>query len=163
MAISLKRKRFYKEFLIDGNGTQAALRAGYAANSAHVQASQMLADPEGQEYLNELMTSLDHLLELAAADVINEIGKVATSDVRGVFNDDGSIKAPHELDDATAACIASVKIEEHPLNGTKYEYKFHPKMSALENLTKQHNLYEANNKTGAGEIHIHLDDKDAKA
>lgn len=163
MSISYKRKRFYQEFLIDGNGTAAAKRAGYAANSAGVQASQMLADPEGQKYLNELLTDLNRDLHMSAADVKNEVGKLASADLRGIFNEDGSMKAPHELDDATAACISSIEIKEDPLMGTTYKYRFHSKTAALENLTKQHNLYLENQKAGAGEIHVHLDEKDSKA
>jgi phage terminase small subunit len=37
-----RRSRFAKEYCIDYNGTQAAIRAGYAANSAHVEASRLL-------------------------------------------------------------------------------------------------------------------------
>lgn len=163
MSVSFKRKRFYKEYLIDGNGTAAAIRAGYSPKTAQVQASQMLADPDGQKYMNELLTDLDQLLELTAADVRNEVGKLATSDVRGIFNEDGTLKAPHELDEHTAAAIASIKIKRDPILGDQYEYKFHSKVAALENLTKQHNLYEANQKAGAGEIHLHIDEKDAQA
>jgi len=154
---------FYKQYLIDGNGTAAAIRAGYSMKTAQVQASQMLADADGQKYMNELLQDLDQLLELSAADVKNEIGKLATSDVRGIFHEDGSLKKPHELDDQTAAAIAGIEIKQDPILGDQYKYKFHSKPAALENLTKQHNLYEESQKAGAGEIHIHLDDKDAQA
>lgn len=163
MSISYKRKRFYREYLIDGDGTAAAIRAKYSPHTAQVQASQMLADTEGQEYLNGLMVDLNQDLHMSAADVKNEIGKLASADPRGIFNEDGTMKAPHELDDATAAAISSIEIKKDPLYGNTYKYRFHSKTAALENLTKQHNLYEDNQKAGAGEIHVHLDEKDSKA
>jgi len=163
MSISYKRRLFYKYYLVSGNGKEAALKANYSARSASTQASQMLQDPEGQEYLAELMADLDQLLHLSAADVRNELAKIATCNIQGIFHEDGSMKKPHEMDEATAASIASIKVKRDPILGDQFEYKLHPKMAALENLTKQHNLYEDNEKAGKGEIHIHLDDKDSQA
>lgn len=37
-----RRRRFAEEYVVDYNGTQAAIRAGYAPNSAHVEASRLL-------------------------------------------------------------------------------------------------------------------------
>ncbi|MGD9382035.1 MAG: terminase small subunit, partial [Candidatus Thorarchaeota archaeon] len=139
----------------------AAIRAGYAPKNADVQAAQMLKDPEGQKLMEELIYDLnDHLL-LEAADVKNEIGKLATSDLRGIFRADGSIKPPHELDDQTAAAIASVKITQDPIKGDVYEYKFHPKMAALDNLTKQFNLHKEHENEGASSLTVVIEGKDA--
>jgi len=44
--ISAKRLRFADEYVIDGNATAAAIRAGYSARSAHVTACRMLKDLE---------------------------------------------------------------------------------------------------------------------
>lgn len=39
-----RQQRFVREYLIDPNGTQAAIRAGYSAHTATVQASDLLGD-----------------------------------------------------------------------------------------------------------------------
>ncbi len=39
-----KQERFCQEYLVDRNGTQAAIRAGYSENSARQQASRMLTN-----------------------------------------------------------------------------------------------------------------------
>ena len=39
-----RRERFKEEYLVDLNGTQAAIRAGYSARSADVTASRLLGD-----------------------------------------------------------------------------------------------------------------------
>jgi phage terminase small subunit len=41
--LNLKQQRFVHEYLIDLNGKQAAIRAGYAAASAEVTASRLLS------------------------------------------------------------------------------------------------------------------------
>ena len=39
-----RRARFVEEYLVDGNGTASAIRAGYAPAGAHVTASRLLRD-----------------------------------------------------------------------------------------------------------------------
>lgn len=53
MALSEKRKKFVDEYLVDFNGAQAALRAGYSELTARQQAEQMLRDPEVIELVEE--------------------------------------------------------------------------------------------------------------
>ena len=40
-----RQRRFVSEYLKDGNGAQAAIRAGFSKNGANVTASQLLARP----------------------------------------------------------------------------------------------------------------------
>jgi hypothetical protein len=42
-------ERFVEEYLVDGNGTAAAVRAGYARAGAHVTASRLLRNPKVAE------------------------------------------------------------------------------------------------------------------
>ena len=46
--LSAKRQRFAEEFLVDLNGKQAAIRAGYSPRSAEVTASRLLSDANVQ-------------------------------------------------------------------------------------------------------------------
>lgn len=49
MALNPKRQRFVEEYLVDLNGTQAAIRAGYSKKTANEQASRLLATVSVQE------------------------------------------------------------------------------------------------------------------
>jgi phage terminase small subunit len=46
MALTAKRRRFVDEYLVDLNGAQAAIRAGYSPRSARQQADVLLNEPE---------------------------------------------------------------------------------------------------------------------
>jgi len=46
MSLTPRQARFVEEFLIDANGTQAAIRAGTAPAGAHVWASRTLRNPK---------------------------------------------------------------------------------------------------------------------
>lgn len=48
-----KQRRFCDYYLIDPNGTQAAIKAGYAEKNAHVEASRLLRNAKIRSYLME--------------------------------------------------------------------------------------------------------------
>lgn len=68
-----KQKRFCQEYIVDLNGTQAAIRAGYAANSAEVTASRLLRNDKVKEYTQQLMDKRSNKLEITAEDVLQSI------------------------------------------------------------------------------------------
>lgn len=64
MALSARHVRFVDEYMLDGNGAAAAVRAGYAKGSAKVTASRLLANANLQAILRERQATLraDHAL-----------------------------------------------------------------------------------------------------
>lgn len=74
-----KQKRFCDEYLIDLNGTQAAIRAGYSEKTARNIASENLAKPDIQQYIRERMTEKEKTL-IADQD---EVLRYLTSVLRG--------------------------------------------------------------------------------
>lgn len=74
-----KQKRFCDEYIIDLNGTQAAIRAGYAKSNAKQQANVNLKKPYIREYLDELMAEKKSKL-IAQQD---EVLEYLTSVMRG--------------------------------------------------------------------------------
>lgn len=50
-----KQKRFVREWLVDMNGSRAAVRAGYSEKSAAQTASRLMKDPTVQAYRNRLL------------------------------------------------------------------------------------------------------------
>lgn len=79
MALNDKQKQFYKEYMIDTNATQAAIRAGYSKKTAYSQGQRLLKHVEGQRFLQELMAERESKL-IAEQD---EVLKYLTSVLRG--------------------------------------------------------------------------------
>ena len=71
-----KQKMFCKEYLVDFNGTQAAIRAGYSKKTARSIASENLTKPNIQAYLKELIDSRNKRTQITQDDVIADIIKV---------------------------------------------------------------------------------------
>ena len=71
-----KQKMFCKEYLVDFNGTQAAIRAGYSKKTANEQASRLLAKVNVQIYLKQLIEKRNERTKITQDEVIADIIKV---------------------------------------------------------------------------------------
>lgn len=78
-SLSPKQAMFVKEYLVDLNGTQAAIRAGYSAKTADVQASRLLANAKVQAAIQEAMSKRSERVEITADMVLEHWWKVATA------------------------------------------------------------------------------------
>jgi phage terminase small subunit len=91
--------------------------------------------------------------EVTAEKVIREVSAVAFSDVRKLFNPDGSLKPVHELDDVTAAAISAIEVDA---SGVR-KIKVWDKNSAHERLCKHLGLFrEDNSQKPVGEQNLKI-------
>lgn len=117
LALAPRKAIFVAEFLKDGNGTQAAIRAGYAAGSAHVAASRLLRDDKVQSEIAKGRAEIAKKDEITHEWLRERYRMLATADIRKCFNEDGTLKAITELDDAEAAALAGCDVEEVKITG----------------------------------------------
>ena len=68
-----KQKMFCKEYLIDLNATQAAIRAGYSKNTARTIASELLTKPDIQVCIQNLMSERSKKVNISAENILNDI------------------------------------------------------------------------------------------
>ena len=143
--ITPKKRQFAKEYLIDLNNTQAAIRAGYSAKTAYSQGERLLRDVEVQKLIQELMQNRSMRVEVTAERVLAEIAKVAFGDVRKLFGPGGELIRISDLDDDAAACIAGCDIVTVSRGEGEVEYvakvKMADKLKALELAGKHLGLF----------------------
>ena len=65
-----RQQRFIDEFLIDGNGTAAAIRAGYSKRSAKMQASRLMTNDDVLRALDERRRRLAGSFRIQREDVL---------------------------------------------------------------------------------------------
>lgn len=153
MKLTPKQTRFIAEYLVDLNGTQAAIRAGYSPKSAEDQAKQNLRHPAVAAAIAKRMEKRANKLELTADNVLREIARVALSDTRKLYREDGTLKRPDEWDDDSAAAVAGVEIteefegrgESREMIGYTKKLKLWDKNAALDKAAKHLGLYERDN------------------
>lgn len=81
--LSDKRQRFVEEYLVDTNGTQAAIRAGYSPGSADVTASRLLGDARVRAAIADGRRKLTETTAITAALVLERIWAMAERDDTG--------------------------------------------------------------------------------
>jgi phage terminase small subunit len=144
-----KQKRFCDEYLVDYNATQACIRAGYSAHSAHNEGCRMLTNPKIQKRLTEGKQKLASKLEISTERIRLELARIGMQDVRLFYKEDGSLIPIHELSDDAAAAIAGMEVEELTefIDGQKIpigvlkKIKRYDKVKALELLGKDLGMF----------------------
>ncbi len=157
-----KQELFCQQYVIDRNGTQAAIRAGYKATTATVQASALLTIPNVHRRVAELIGKAANNLEITVERVLKERARLAFVDPRRFFRSDGTPIPITELDPDVAACIAGYEtIDKYDprteSTHTITKLKFVDKTASLNALDKHLGLYEADNKQVSESLSSRLD------
>lgn len=88
MKLTPKQKAFADEYLISGNATEAAKKAGY--KQPHVQGSQNLGKLSVSEYIEERQKQIED----SRIATIDEVMQYLTSVMRGEIKDQFDLEAP---------------------------------------------------------------------
>lgn len=156
-------RRFCAEFLKDFNGTQAAIRAGYAVKGAPTQATRMLKRANVAAAISRLASENEKKLDLSAERTLRELARIAFFDPREVVDwithqvgtvdlpdpDDPekcntvelghtqvTLKDAKDLSPDAAAAISEVSQTKEGM----LKIKFHSKPQALNILARHHGL-----------------------
>jgi len=96
MALTDKQEMFCREYLIDLNATQAAIRAGYSENTARKIGSENLTKPDVQNRIAELKANRNEQVNIDAAYVLRRLVEMDQMDVLDIVKDDLSLKPVSE-------------------------------------------------------------------
>ncbi len=94
MKLTNKQKQFCKEYIIDLNSTQAAIRAGYKENNANRIGSENLTKLDIQKEVQKLMDKRNKKVQISAEDVLKGILDVID---RNRGEDDKTVLKGYEL------------------------------------------------------------------
>jgi len=88
--LTKKQEAFCREYLVDLNATQAAIRAGYAPKRADAIGYENLRKPEIVAAIQAAMDARAERVERTADDVLRDIQKVKSSCMSEVFDKEGN-------------------------------------------------------------------------
>lgn len=132
--LTARQEQFVKEYLIDLNASQAAVRAGYKGDPNTV-GPRLLADVGIRSLVDQAIARRSESVGVTAERVLLELERLALFDIRKIFNSDGTLKRVIDLDDDTAAAIMSVEMVEIGTDGQlaiSKKFKAADKKGALE-------------------------------
>ncbi|PGF06493.1 terminase [Bacillus pseudomycoides] len=150
------------------NGTQAAIKAGYTKESAHVQSSRLLRRERVSSYIKELKGELVENVFVEAMDVLKEYIKIAFADITNYVTF-GQREVEFESEDGTTVTrmMNFVDLQDHDMvDGSiitevkqgrdGISVKLADKMKALDKLAQYFDLVPDNFKRQIEEERHHM-------
>jgi phage terminase small subunit len=89
-ALTERQARFVDEYLVDLNGTQAAIRTGYSPRTANEQASRLLANANVQALLQERSKEREARTQINADYVLQRLVQIDQLDVADILDGTGN-------------------------------------------------------------------------
>lgn len=164
--LKAKHEMFCREFLVDLNATQAAIRSGYAAQRAHITGPVLANKPEVKARINELKAERIDQLGIDANYVLKRLVEIDQMDVIDILNDDMTIKPINEWPETWRRTIQGVDLvnlaSKDDLDVILKKIKWPDKVKNLE-LLGRHITVNAFKDVQEVNINVALADKIAKA
>lgn len=147
-----RHERFCKEYLIDLNATQAAIRTGYSKRTAYSQGQRLLKNVEIKGRIVYLQAKLAIKTGISAEMVVKEFAKIGLANIQDYTGKDNEILDLSTIGRDKAAAIESIHVDIRHDGGESKGYtekirlKLHSKNTALRNLGEHLGIYEKDNK-----------------
>ena len=152
--ITDKMRQFVDEYLIDLNGTQAAIRAGYSESTAQEQSSQLLARPDIRALIEQAQKDRVDRVQINQDTTVNELKTIAFSDVADfvIVKEGGVIEQRpfNELKKEQTRCVKKIKQTVRTAQSSDgsilhqtatLEIELHDKLKALELLGRHLGIF----------------------
>lgn len=136
MKLTEKQKRFADEYIISGNATQSAIKAGYSSKYANTNASKLLQNTTIKSYIEERLAKLESKRIANAQEVLEYLTGVMRGDEKEeVMTEDGvAYREPSVKDKLKAAELLG---KRHALFTEKQEISANVTSTKLDDIISQ--------------------------
>jgi phage terminase small subunit len=149
--LTAKQAAFCREYMIDRNATQAAIRAGYSEKTAYSVGHENLSKPEIAAEIRKLekeaaernRVSIDEVVQFLAETMRSDINEFVEAGPFGI-----TLRDLEEIEPEKRKLIQKVSFKK----GQGIDFQLTDKMSAAEKLMKHLGGYEADNSQKSGII-----------
>ena len=138
-----KQKAFCREYLVDFNGTQAAIRSNYSKNTATQQAAENLRKPYIQSEIKLLADEMNKAHGNSIERIILELQLIAFGDYQDlvVWDEHGIEKWVPSSELGDKSRLVQEISETTTKDGGSRKIKIYDKMRALEMLGRYHKIF----------------------
>ena len=112
MKLTVLQEKFCQEYLVDTNGKQAAIRAGFSPHSAKNQASNLLRKPHIMARLEALHTARKERVQLDADYVLKRLLEIDQMDAQDILEEDGNLKPVAQWPLLWRQLISNIEVSE---------------------------------------------------
>jgi phage terminase small subunit len=138
---SPKQKEFCVQYLVDSNGKQAAIRAGYSPRTAEVKASSLLKLAKVQEYMSQLQAIARKKTDITREEVLMELAAILRAKITDYLTFDGVSIVFKDLSTLTEAQVRA--IESLKTKDGEIELKLHGKSWTIDRVSKILGFYSS--------------------
>lgn len=131
-----RQQRFVEEYLVDLNGTQAAIRSGYSAKTANEQAARLLANVSVAQAVAQAKAERSKRIGLTADRVLEELASIGFARLGDYVRWSGDRVLLEDSEGVDTRAVAEVSSHESKF-GTSVKVKMHDKVGTLK-LLGQH-------------------------
>jgi phage terminase small subunit len=117
--LNARQQRFVLEYQVDQVATQAAIRAGYSAGTAHVQGSRLLSNVKVREAIAKAQAKAAGKAEVSVERVLKEYARIAFLNPQDLYDVDGCLLNVKDMPEDAARAIAG--LEEEVIYGSDGE------------------------------------------
>jgi phage terminase small subunit len=141
-----KQALFVAEYLKDLNATQAAIRAGYSAETAEKNSYRLMGIDGVKQAIAAGTARQLEAAELSANRVLEELRRLALVDIRGFYDGQGNLKPMHLLTPEQGSALAGVETLVRNVEAgdgkadVVYKIKLWDKVKALSTLAQYFGL-----------------------
>ena len=147
-----KQLLFTKEYMVDLNATQAAIRAGYSEKGADVQGCKLLAKPKVKAVIQAAMDKRTERLEITSDRILQEIAKLAYSNMDDFTAEDNVTLDLTGLTRDQMAALQGMDNEDG-----KLRIKLADKRAALDLLGRHLKLFTDRHEIDGAPINVTID------
>jgi phage terminase small subunit len=141
-------EKFAREWVIDHNGTRAAIAAGYSEKGAHVRGTELLKNRKVQRLIDALNTKRYSKLEVTAEKITEELARLGFSNMLDYVDGSGHLDLSTLTRDQAAAIQ---EIREDTTGGSgdgerklvlRTTFKLSDKLKALQLLGQTRGMFQ---------------------
>ncbi|MDX1464483.1 MAG: terminase small subunit [Halomonas sp.] len=152
-----RQSRFVDEYLIEPNGKQAAIAAGYAAGSADAAASRLLRNDKVRQVLDERRALRAKRTQVDADYVLHRLHAIDQLDIIDILDDAGNVRPVKEWPKAWRQSITAADLHEMQTGDVMTvvrKIKWPDKLKTLELIGKHVSVkaFEAEKDSGAEDM-----------
>jgi len=140
MKLTQRQQRFVDEYLLDLNGGQAAIRAGYSVNGADQQASELLRIDKVKAAVDRAIAHRANRIGVKQDEVVLELKRIGLADPAAAFDQDGNLLELSQMPEDIRRAISSFEVEERTteegMTRTVRRIRFWSKVDALDKLAR---------------------------
>ena len=140
-----KQEMFIKEYLVDLNATQAAIRAGYSAKMARQMGAENLSKPYIAAEIQKAMDERSERVGIKADDVLREIASIAYDDISNYLDFYPGKNGEIKVDIKDSRTINTRNISEINIGKDgQFKFKLYCRDEALNSLGRHLKLFTEN-------------------